>query len=101
MADDLKPSVGQRLLWSFDVVKPFKHKQEDGTELDLQRVYQFILPYGSPFEETYAVLDEIRAGVQKIEVISKEQEAQKQADVNTDLPTEVDVEDTGVETSTN
>ena len=72
-------SIGQRLTWSFDITKPFKHKQEDGTEVDLVRIYQIVLPYGAPFEETYTVLDEAKAEIQKIEVIAKEQEAQRKA----------------------
>ena len=72
-------TIGQRLTWSFDLAKPFKHKQEDGTEIDLQRVYQVVLPYGAPFDETYTVLDEIKAEIQKIEAIAKEQAAQQAA----------------------
>lgn len=73
-------NVGQRLIWSLDIVKPFKHKQEDGTELDLQRVYQLVLPYGAPFDETYSVLADMLAEIKKLEQISKDQAAKIEAE---------------------
>ena len=73
-------NVGQRLIWSIDVAKAFKHKQEDGTELDLQRVYQLVLPYGAPFDETYSVLADLLAEVKKLEQISKDQAAKLEAE---------------------
>jgi predicted RNase H-like nuclease len=94
------PSMGQRLTWSFDIHKSFKHKQEpingvDSTEIDLVRVYQLVLPYGAPFEETYVVLDEIKAEIKKIEVIAKEQEAQRKAATES-KEMDVDIEESSI-----
>jgi len=76
----VKPLIGQRLAWSFDIVKAFKHKQEDGTEVDLQRVYQLVLPYGAPFEEIYTVINELKEELQAIEIKTKEQAAKLAAE---------------------
>lgn len=68
-------TVGQRLMLTFDCIKPFTHKGEDGTETQLQRVYHFNVPYMSPFEEIYTVIDEFKAEVQKQEKLNKENTA--------------------------
>ena len=75
-----QPQVAQRLIWSLDTVRSFKHKDESGKEMDLQRVYQLVLPYGAPFDEVYSVVDELINEIKRIEVISKEQAAKAQAE---------------------
>ena len=72
--------VGQRLIWSLDLAKTFKHKQPDGTEVDLQRLYQIVLPYGAPFEEAYAVIEEFVTELKRIETVTKEQAAAAKAE---------------------
>jgi hypothetical protein len=74
------PSVGQRLMLTFDAVKPFTHKQEDGTELKLQRVYHFNVPYMSPYGEVYQVIDEIREEVKRQEIVTKENAAKLESE---------------------
>lgn len=64
--------IGQRLVWTLDLPREFKHKQEDGKEIDLQRLYQLVLPYGAPFEEIYSVIDDMLTEVKRLEQLSKD-----------------------------
>ena len=77
MSDIAKNTIGQRLVWTLDLPKTFKHKQDttsgDGSEVELQRLYQLVLPYGAPFEEIHAVMEELLAEVKRLEEVSKEQ----------------------------
>jgi len=72
--------IGQRLVWTLDLAREFKQKQQDGTEVDLQRLYQLVLPYGAPFEEIYPVLEDMLTEVKRLEVLSKEAVAKAQAE---------------------
>ena len=74
-ATELKEAMGQRLMLTFDAAKPFTHKNEDGTELKLQRVYHLNVPYLSPFEEIYQVLEDFKKEVKRQEQVSKENAA--------------------------
>lgn len=89
-------NIGQRLVWTLDVPREFKHKQEDGKELDLQRLYQLVLPYGAPFEEIYPVLEDMLAEVKRLETISKEAAEKARLEKET-KEAQVDIEDTSVE----
>jgi hypothetical protein len=77
---EVNNKIGQRLVWTLDLPREFKHKQEDGSELDLQRLYQLVLPYGAPFEEIYSVLEDMVSEVKRLESISKEAAAKAQAE---------------------
>jgi hypothetical protein len=91
-----KNTIGQRLVWTLDLPREFKQKQQDGTEVDLQRLYQLVLPYGAPFEEIYPVLEDMLAEVKRLEVISKEAVAKAQAEnarVQAEKEAMVDIEE--------
>ena len=99
MAEDVK--LGQRLLLCFDNVKSFTHKTDDGQSMELQRVYHLDVPYGAPYEEVFAVLEEFVQTIKENEKISKERaakelEAQKEAQSNTSVE-DTSVENTSVE----
>jgi len=94
-------NIGQRLVWTLDVPRSFKHKQEDGSEVELQRLYQLVLPYGAPFEEIYPVLEDMLAEVKRLEQLSKEAaakaQAEKEAKESKTQEAQVDLEDINVE----
>lgn len=73
-------NIGQRLVWTLDVPRVFKHKQEDNSEVELQRLYQLVLPYGAPFDEIYPVIEDMLAEVKRLEQMSKEAAAKAQAE---------------------
>jgi len=74
------PQVGQRLVWTLDFPREFKHKQDDGSEVELQRLYQLVLPYGAPFEEIFAVIEDMVSEVKRLEAVSKEAIAKQKAE---------------------
>lgn len=73
MVEDTKNIVGQRLMWTFDFSRTFKQKQQDGSEVELTRIYHIDLPYGAPFEEVYDVLDQAVKKLKELEELSKKQ----------------------------
>jgi len=95
---EVNNKIGQRLVWTLDLPREFKHKQEDGSEIDLQRLYQLVLPYGAPFEEIYSVFEDMVSEVKRLEAVSKEAAAKAQAE-NTRVQEAKEAEEAIVEAS--
>lgn len=94
-------NIGQRLVWTLDVPRSFKHKQEDGSEVELQRLYQLVLPYGAPFDEIYPVIEDMLAEVKRLEQLSKEAaaakaQAEKEAKESKTQEAQIDLEESSV-----
>lgn len=87
--------IGQRLVWTLDLPRVFKHKQDDGSEIDLQRLYQLVLPYGAPFEEIYSVIEDMLAEVKRLEQLSKDSAEKAKAEKEA-KEAEVDLEEGSV-----
>lgn len=62
-----------------DIARPFKFKKEDGTEVELHRIYNFILPLNAPWEEVFSAIEELTEDCKKIKAEGERIEAERKA----------------------